>query len=113
VSELKTLFASAIMAAVLASGTVAASAAGPAATPSPAGKAYGFHAFFKQDITMKTHRGWLVVCSLKNANAQPWLRAAHAAKALAAAQSHRPAQSLGKSQGKSQGQSAATTFTCP
>jgi hypothetical protein len=82
VSELKTLFASAIIAGVLAIGTVGASAAGPAATPSPAGKAYGFHAFFKQDITMKTHRGWLVVCSLKNPNAQPWLRAAHAAKGL-------------------------------
>jgi len=112
---LKTLFASAIIAAVLAVGTVSASAAGPAATPSPAGKAYGFHAFFKQSISTNQHRGWLVVCSLKNDKAQPWLRAAHAAQALEAAKAHRPAQAQGatRSQGKSQGQSAAVTFSCP
>ena len=113
VSELKTLFASAIIAAILAAGTVSAAAAGATASPSPAGKAYGFHAFFNKDITMKAHRGWLVVCSLKNDKAQPWLRSAHAAKALAAAQSHRPTQSQGKSQGQSQGQSDAVTFSCP
>ncbi|HYY46794.1 MAG TPA: hypothetical protein VE951_07020 [Candidatus Angelobacter sp.] len=108
-SELKTLFATVMIAATLAAGTIGAAAAGT--TPSPAGKAYGFHAFFKKDITMKTHRGWLVVCA--NGHAQPWLRAAHAAKALEAAKSHRPAQAQGKSQGNPQGQSAAVTFTCP
>ena len=111
VSEVKTLFASAIIAMTLAAGTIGASAAG-ASTPSPTGKAYGFHAFFKKTITMETHRGWLVVCM--NGHAKPWLRSAHAANALAAAQSHRPsqAQGAGRPQGTTQGESGAVTFTC-
>lgn len=109
---MKTLLAIAIIAMTLAAGTIGAAAAG-ASTPSPTGKAYGFHAFFKKDITMKTHQGWLVACL--NGHAQPWLRAAHAAKARAAAQSHRPAQAqgTGQSQGTTRGQSAAVTFSCP
>ncbi len=110
---MKTLFASVIIAATLAAGTVGAAAAG--ATPSPSGKAFGykaFHTLFKADIADKTHRGWLVVCL--NGHAHPWLRAAHAAKALAAAQSHRPTQSQGaaQSQGTTRGQSATVTFSC-
>lgn len=108
---MKTLFASAIIAMTLAVGTIGASAAGAAPTPSPTGKAYGFHAFFKKDITMKTHRGWLVACL--NGHAHPWLRAEHAAKALAAAQSHRPSQAQGAGRPQTAGQSGQVTFTCP
>ena len=85
---MKTLLASVIIGATLAAGTVGAAAAGatPSATPSPTGKAFGFHAFFAKDITMKTHRGWLVVCL--NGHAHPWLRSAHALKSQAALHAH-------------------------
>ncbi len=108
---MKTLFASAIIAMTLAAGTIGAAAAG-SPTPSPTGKAYGFHAFFKKDITLKTHRGWMVVCL--NGHAQPWLRSAHDAKSQGATRSQGAGKSQGanKSQDATQGQSAAIKFSC-
>lgn len=90
------LLATALVSLGVLAGTVGATAAGttPAATPSPAGKAYGFHAFFAKDITMRQHRGWLVVCL--NGHAHPWLKAAG-----------HDSSSNGK------GQSGRATFTCP
>ena len=73
---MRKLLAAALVSIGVLAGTAVANAAGTTAapTPSPAGKAYGFHAFFGKDVTMRTHRGWLVVCL--NGHAHPWLKGA-------------------------------------
>lgn len=98
---MKKLLATALVSIGVLAGTAGANAAGTTAAPttglagtkapapSPAGKAYGFHAFFGQDVTMRTHRGWLVVCL--NGHAHPWL----------------------KSHGHASNGQGKATFTCP
>jgi hypothetical protein len=115
--KIKMLFGAAIITTTLAAGTVGAAAAAgsPSTAPTPSGKAFGykaFHSLLKSDVSDKIHRGWIVACM--TGHAQPWLRAEHAAKALAAAQAHRPAQALGAghSANATHGQSGAVTFTC-